>query len=67
VPTRSVQANGIKTATAENGITLINIQMFRGKNRLSHEIFLLLFEGNLRKLLPVFSADAFTNKQLWYF
>jgi hypothetical protein len=41
--------------------------MFSGKNKLSHDLYLLLFENNLREYCEFLCAIAFTLKQPWHF
>jgi hypothetical protein len=41
--------------------------MFKGKGKLSHDLYLLLFEGHLRKYNRIICATAFTLKQPWLF
>jgi hypothetical protein len=48
-----------------NGI-IWDIPVFRGKHRLSFEIYLLLFESRLRKLLWVFLCNCINPQEEYY-
>jgi hypothetical protein len=40
---------------------------FRGKNKLSHDLYLPLLENHLRKYCEFLCATAFAFKQPWHF
>jgi hypothetical protein len=44
-----------------------DILMFRGKNRLSEDLHLMLSEGHMKKYCEFFCATAFTSRQLQFF
>jgi hypothetical protein len=40
--------------------------MFKGKNRLSHEIVVLLFEGHMRRVLRMFLCKRICSQSVWH-
>lgn len=43
-----------------------NVLMFKGKNRLSHEIVVLLFEGHMRRVSQMFLCSHTYSQSAWH-